>query len=354
MWIERLFPHGTMASRRSSTSGVSGFTLVKCRPRGVQWARGMTTARDGCGLTRRTVLAASLAAAGGLAARSARTQGAGAADGIEMNGKTVLVTGSTDGLGREVATRLAALGASVIVHGRNRERGAEVVREIETNGGSAVFQRADFASLDAVRDLADIVSSSYGRLDLLVNNAGILTDGSDSRRTSADGHELVFAVNYLAAYALTHRLLPLIERSAPARIVNVASLAQQPIDFDDVMLTREFSPWRAYAQSKLAIVMLTIDLARELDGQGVGVNSLHPATFMDTKMVRQVGVAPTSTVDEGADAVMQLAVSRELEGRTGLYFNGLTEARANAQAYDDDARAKLRALSIELTGLGAT
>ena len=270
-----------------------------------------------------------------------------------MRGKTALVTGSTDGLGRVVAKELGALGATVIVHGRNRERGAEVVSEIEAEGsGSAVFYRSDFASLDDVRRLADTVLERHDRLDVLINNAGIWTDGSDTRRTSADGHELVFAVNYLAGFLLTHRLLPLIRRSAPARIVNVSSLAQQPIDFDDVMLTSGFSASRAYAQSKLAQAMFTLDLARELEGTGVTVNSLHPATLMNTTMVERAGATPRSSVEEGAEAVMQLAVAPELEGETGLFFNSLNEARANAQAYEEDARAKLRDLSAELTGVG--
>jgi len=315
-----------------------------------------------CGfLSRRTVLIASVGATAGAATRFAFGQPTRAAEAsqsgnssaeIDMTGKIALVTGSTDGLGRAVARRLGALGATVLVHGRNAARGAEAVREVEAAGGTASFHRADLASLDEVRALADTVLDRYDRLDLLINNAGIWTDGGDERRTSADGHELVFAVNYLAGYLLTHRLLPLIVRSAPARIVNVSSLAQQPIDFDDVMLERSFSAARAYAQSKLAQVMFTIDLARDLEGSGVTVNSLHPATFMDTSMVEKAGVTPRSTVDEGAEAVMHLATSPELEGRSGLFFNGLREARAHAQAYDDDARAKLRALSVQLTGAG--
>ncbi len=270
-----------------------------------------------------------------------------------MKGKTVLVTGSTDGLGRAVARELGALGATVIVHGRNRQRGEEAVREIGAAGGQAVFYPADFGSLSEVRGLAETVLANHDRLDVLINNAGIWTDGSDERRISEDGHELVFAVNYLAGFVLTHRLLPLLERSAPARIVNVSSLAQQSIDFDDVMLERNFSAARAYSQSKLAQVMFTIDLAERLAGTGVTANSLHPATFMDTAMVERAGATPRSTVEEGAEAVMQLAVSPQLEGRSGLFFNGLTEARANAQAYDAEARAMLRALTVELTGEGA-
>jgi len=282
------------------------------------------------------------------------SQTGNSAEDIDMTGKIALVTGSTDGLGRAVAAALGKLGATVLVHGRNRERGAETVREVEAAGGRAMFYAADFASLDEVRALADAIVEQHDRLDLLINNAGIWTDGSDERRVSRDGHELVFAVNYLAGYVLTRRLLPLLVRSAPSRIVNVSSLAQQPIDFDDVMLERSFSASRAYAQSKLAQVMFTIDLAAELEGTGVTVNSLHPATLMDTSMVEKAGATPRSTVAEGVEAVMQLAVSKALEGRSGLFYNGLREARAHAQAYDDNARARLRALSVELTGEGRT
>jgi NAD(P)-dependent dehydrogenase (short-subunit alcohol dehydrogenase family) len=262
----------------------------------------------------------------------------------------ILVTGSTDGLGREVALRLGSGGAHVIVHGRNRERGRAVVEAIESSGaGSARFYAADFASLEQVREFARSIQRDYDRLDVLVNNAGIWLQ-SDERMLSDDGHELTFAVNYLAGFLLTHELLRLIVDSAPSRIVNVASGAQTPIDFDDVMLERGYSGGRAYAQSKLAQILFTFDLAHELEGAGVIVNSLHPASLMDTPMVRGAGVAPRTTVDEGAEAVLHLVKAQNLE--SGQYFNGLTPARANAQAYDADARAALRTLSEELTGLG--
>ena len=160
-------------------------------------------------------------------------------------------------------------------------------------------------------------------------------------------------MNYLAGFLLTHLILPLIKNSAPARIVNVSSLGQQAIDFDDVMLTRGYSGSRAYCQSKLAQILFTIDLAHELASSGVTVNALHPATYMNTTMVRQSGVNPISTVEEGADAILKLAASPELEGESGLYFNGQREARADTQAYDLDARQELKALSIMLTGLSA-
>jgi NAD(P)-dependent dehydrogenase (short-subunit alcohol dehydrogenase family) len=272
----------------------------------------------------------------------------------KSDGKTALVTGSTDGVGREVAQRLGRDGWRLLVHGRDGERGKEAVAAIEKAGGAAEFIAADLSALAEVRRLADAVQKTTRRLDLLINNAGIGSGGPQGvRQESADGYESRFAVNYLSGFLLSHLLLPLLKSSAPARIVNVSSLGQQAIDFTDVMLTHGYSGMRAYRQSKLAQILLTIDLAAELAGTGVTVNALHPATFMNTTMVRQFGT-PMSTVEEGADAIMRLAVSPEMEGKTGLYFNGQREARADAQAYDAAAREELKALSFELTGFKTT
>jgi NAD(P)-dependent dehydrogenase (short-subunit alcohol dehydrogenase family) len=268
--------------------------------------------------------------------------------------KTALITGATDGVGRVVARRLATDGWRILAHGRNAERGQALVREIESAGGRATFLQADLASLAEVRRLADAVTAETDSLPLLINNAGIGSVGAaPGRQVSADGHELRFAVNYLAGFLLTHLLLPLVKAGTPARIVNVSSAGQQAIDFDDVMLTRNYSGTRAYCQSKLAQILFTIDLAEELEGSGNSTNCLHPSTYMDTTMVRQSGNTPMSSVETGADAIMQLAVSPRLEGRSGLYFNVMTEARPNAQANDPKARARLRALSRELTGLAS-
>jgi len=264
--------------------------------------------------------------------------------------KTALITGATDGVGRVVAKRLAADGWRVLAHGRSVQRGQSLVREIEVAGGKATFLRADLAALAEVRRLADTVKKETDSLPLLINNAGVGSVGETrGRQESADGHELRFAVNYLAGFLLTRLLLPLVKASAPARIVNVSSAGQQAIDFDDVMLTRDYSGVRAYCQSKLAQVLFTIDLAEELRGSGNSVNCLHPSTYMDTTMVRQSGNRPISSVETGADAIMQLAVSPGLAGRSGLYFNVMDEARPNPQANDPKARTRLRQLSLELT-----
>jgi NAD(P)-dependent dehydrogenase (short-subunit alcohol dehydrogenase family) len=213
----------------------------------------------------------------------------------------------------------------------------------------------DLSALAEVRRLAEAVPQQTDRLDILINNAGIGTGGSGApRQTSADGQELRLAVNYLAGFLLTRLLLPLLKQSAPSRIVNVASAGQQALDLTDVMLTRGYSGTRAYCQSKLAQIMFTFDLAGELHGTGVTVNTLHPATYMDTTMVRRAGATPLSSVEEGAEVILNLATSPALEGRTGLYFNGLREARADEQAYDARARHRLKAISFELTGLSST
>src|SRR4051812_23009365 len=203
---------------------------------------------------------------------------------MNMDGKTVLVTGSTDGVGRYVAAKLAAAGARVLVHGRDRERAKTLIAQIRQLGArDAVFYQADLSSLAGARQLADAVISDHKRLDVLISNAGIGSrPGGGARQTSADGFELRFAVNYLSGFLLVQLLLPLLKASTPSRIVNGASLGQHPLDFDGVMLTRDYHDNRAYAQSNVAQIMFAIDLAAQFAGSGVTVNSLHPATYMNT------------------------------------------------------------------------
>lgn len=267
-------------------------------------------------------------------------------------GKTVLVTGSTDGLGRELARALAAQGAHVIVHGRNAERGQAVVDEITRAGkGSAKFYAADFASLDAVRGFADTVARDYPKLDLLVNNAGLAFGGTD-RHVSADGHELQFAVNYLAGWILVHKLRPALAAAAPSRVVNVASLSASPIDFDDVMLEQPGAAARGYAQSKLAQVAMTVELAPAFAADGITMVSVHPATMMDTTLVRSFGLEPRTTVDEGRDHVMSLVNAPALQAGA-FYVDGAPSAPKHAQPEDPKARQRLAVLSARLTGVAA-
>jgi NAD(P)-dependent dehydrogenase (short-subunit alcohol dehydrogenase family) len=275
---------------------------------------------------------------------------------MDMAGKTVLITGSTDGVGRYVAARLAEAGARVLIHGRDKTRGEALLNEICLRQPyEGAFYLANFSSLSGVRQLAKSVLAQEKRLDVFISNAGIgSTSPGSERQLSADGHELRFAVNYLSGFLLARLLLPLLKASAPARIVNVASLGQHPLDFDDVMLTKGYTGTRAYAQSKLAQIMFTIDLAAEIDGSGVTVNALHPATYMNTTMVREGGITPISTVEQGGEAILHLADGDDMAGKTGMFFNGMQPSKANPQAYDGAARQRLRTLSLQLAGLPAT
>lgn len=269
----------------------------------------------------------------------------------------ILITGATDGLGQLVAAHLAEQGATLLLHGRDQRKGERLLEDIrEKTGNSALhYYNADLASLEEVRRLADEIGNDHQRLDILINNAG-LGAGPDTakRETSADGYELRLAVNYLAPFLLTRRLLPLLrsaaEISGEARIVNVSSAAQQAIDFDDVMLEGQYDGMRAYAQSKLALIMFTFDMAEELAGSGVTANALHPASLMDTRMVREWFGTPRTSVEEGAEALEYVALADELDGVTGEYFNQKNRARAKSQAYDAQARRRLRALSEKWIG----
>ena len=272
---------------------------------------------------------------------------------MDMRGKTVVITGSTDGVGRYVAGELARQGAQVLIHGRDAARAKALIDEIKRRGDTVPqFYRADLSSLAGVRQFADAVKADHKKIDVFVSNAGIGSQNSGpQRQESADGFELRFAVNYLSGFLLAHLLLPLIKAAAPARIVNVASLGQHPIDFDDVMITKNYSGSRAYSQSKLSQIMFTIDLADELKGSGVTVNALHPATYMNTTMVRAGGITPISTVEQGGAAILHLVEGDDVAGKSGLFFNGMNEMKANAQAYDEAARKRLRELSFKLAGL---
>ncbi|GHE97636.1 3-oxoacyl-ACP reductase [Streptomyces spiralis] len=261
---------------------------------------------------------------------------------------TVLITGATSGLGRYVAFELVRSGHVVLAHGRDPGRTERLVEELRAEGEAAGFV-ADLASLAQVRELGAEVAQAYPGLDVLVNNAGVGSGGPDSaREVSADGHELRLAVNYLAPVVLTRSLLPVLRRNAPARIVNVGSAGQEPLDFADPELTRGYSGVAAYCRSKFALAAHTFSLAEELAGTGVAVNVLHPATYMDTSMVRAAGIEPWNTVADGAPGVLDLA-TRDLG--SGRYFDGTRPARAHEAAYDAGVRARLTAVTEQLLGL---
>lgn len=267
---------------------------------------------------------------------------------------TALITGATDGLGRGVAERLAAEGADLHLQGRDPKRLASTAEALrDATGNQRIHTHlADLSALDEVRTLADEVEASTDQLHLLISNAGIGSGKPDlpSRQESRDGHELRFAVNYLAGFLLTMRLLPLLRRSAPARVVYVASLGQAPLDFDDVMLERGYDGTRAYSQSKLAQISSANFLADRVPADQVSFNSLHPSTFMPTKIVLEQHGHSVDTLQDAVEATLRLATAPELDGVSGSFFDRQSEAAAQEQAYDEEARRRLWELSLELSG----
>ncbi|MFK0108285.1 SDR family NAD(P)-dependent oxidoreductase [Streptomyces sp. NPDC091217] len=261
---------------------------------------------------------------------------------------TILITGATSGLGRYVAFELVRSGHVVLAHGRDPGRTGQLVAELRTEGEAEGFV-ADLASLAQVRELGAHVADAHPDLDVLINNAGIGagTPGS-GRELSTDGHELRLAVDYLAPVALTRALLPVLRTNAPARIVNVGSAGQELLDFADPEFTRGYQGFAAYCRAKFALAAHTFALAEELAGTGVAVNVLHPATFMDTAMVREGGVAPWSTVADGAPGVLALATQNL---GTGGYFDGTSKARAHEATYDKDVQKRLSAVTDQLLAL---
>jgi NAD(P)-dependent dehydrogenase (short-subunit alcohol dehydrogenase family) len=261
---------------------------------------------------------------------------------------TVPITGATDGLGRALAERLAGDGHSLILHGRDAGRLADTAAAL--HGAEVHTVLADLADLGQVRKLANDVRGLTDRLDVFVSNAGIgggLPAGR-TRMTSADGYELRFAVNYLAGFLLTLELVPLLRAAAPARVVNVASLGQHPLDFDDLMIEHGYSGTRAYSQSKLAQIMSGFELAARIPASEVTVNSLHPGTYMPTKIVMQETGHTVDTLETGVDATARLAVGADVDGVTGRFFDRTRDARADDQAYDPAARRELWRRSLEL------
>jgi NAD(P)-dependent dehydrogenase (short-subunit alcohol dehydrogenase family) len=272
-----------------------------------------------------------------------------------MTQRTTLITGATQGMGRALALDLAPRGGVLLLHGRNRDRLEHVAAEARAAAPDTTIRTylADLSDLDQVHAMADRIRTTEPHLDGLINNA-VAGGGAQplERELSRQGHELRFAVNHLAPYALTRDLLPLLTASAPARVINVASIGQEAIDFDDVMFERGYEGLRAYCRSKLALIMATFELAAELQGTGVTVNALHPAHLMDTDGVRAYGLTPATSTQEGVRPTVRLLLDPELATTTGRYFDQFTDARAHEQAYDADTRERLMKLTHKLIGQG--
>lgn len=281
---------------------------------------------------------------------------------MSLAGKVCLVTGATNGIGFTAARELARLGAAVWVHGRDAERGRRATEDIVRASGNheVRFVRADFARLEEVRRLAAEIEASSSRLDVLINNAGVICP---ERTLTAEGYETTFAVNHLAPFLLTLLLRGKLEQSAPARIVVVASEAHRrsQLDFDDLMMTRDYSLFRAYGRSKLANILFTRALARRLEGGAVTANALHPGVvrtnlFNHGSALTRWGAATIGRLfmispEQGARTTVYLAGSSELEGRSGGYYSNcrLIEPSAAAQRGEDGER--LWELSAQLVGL---
>lgn len=269
--------------------------------------------------------------------------------------QTILITGATDGLGKATALALASQGARLLLHGRSAERLQLTRQELTAASGNDHIEtyRADFASLAEVRALAQNIQSQHSRLDMLINNAAAPGSKPEAhqRELSTDDHELSFAVNYLAPFLLTHLLLPSLRAAAPSRIINVSSIGQKPINFDDIMMEHNYVPLDAYRQSKLAQVMFTFDLAEKLRDQHITVNVLHPASLMPTKLAQEYFGWTIETLQDGVNSLLHVAADPALDSVTGIFFDHQQLARANEQAYDAAVRQRLWDLSCRLCGL---
>ena len=275
-----------------------------------------------------------------------------------MKHQNILITGATDGLGKALALDLAGKGYRLLLHGRDQGRLEEVADQVAAANSEAGVHTyvADFSSLESVRQMAQRILAQEKNLHVLINNAGVGAGPSHAgRQLSQDGYELRFQVNYLGPFLLTHSLLPLFEASARAqegsRIVNVSSVGQRRIDFDNLMLDQGYSGINAYSQSKLALIMFSFDLSQQLKPLRVSVNALHPATLMPTKMTLEAFGYGMASIAEGVMATKRLAVGKEWDTVTGEYLEGEHPAKANAQAYDIAARQKLKAITMKLVGL---
>ena len=273
-----------------------------------------------------------------------------------MQGKTILVTGSTDGIGKQTALELACMGAHVIVHGRSLARAQAALEEIRqaverTCGEPALdILIADFSSLEQVRQMAAQVQERFPRLDVLVNNAGVFMK---RRQLTPQGLEYTLVINHLAHFLLTHLLLDVLKRSAPARILNVSSNTHQwvtDVDFDNLQGERHYDGDDAYALSKLANIWFTVELAERLQGSGVTVNALHPGVI-NTKLLRTGFVAPGAEVSEGAETSVYLACAPQVEGVSGAYFVQKQRSGTSALSRDRELRQRFWQVSAALVGL---
>ena len=269
-----------------------------------------------------------------------------------MNQPVILITGSTDGIGKATAQNLLSRGAEVIIHGRNKQKGNRVRKELAkvTGGSLPDLLVADLSRLDEVRHMAEDTASRYPRLNVLINNAGTF---EKERYLTSDGVEKTFAVNFLAPFLLTRSLLPVLTNTTPSRIVTVASSAHEDvdhIDWDNLPAQDHYDGWGAYALSKFADITFTYSLARAIKGTGVTVNCLHPGVT-DTKLLRSVFPGyPAISPEVGARTSVYLATSLDVTGTSGRYFDGRKQVRSSALTYNREVQDRLWNLAENLVG----
>ncbi|MBN1204090.1 MAG: SDR family oxidoreductase [Myxococcaceae bacterium] len=266
------------------------------------------------------------------------------------DGRIVLVTGATDGIGLQTAVDLARTGARVVVHGRTSEKVDKALGVIEEAGGRAEGVAFDLGSLASVRQGAEELARRFPRLDVLVNNAGVFMN---DRVLTEDGLETTFQVNHLAPFLLTNLLLRGPLAGPRARILNVSSIAHSRgrMHFEDLQLARGFNGYAAYAQSKLANILFTFELAERLPAEQVTANCLHPGVVSTKLLIDGFGMGGSDTAEEAAATSVFLATSPEVEGVTGRYFARQREVNPAPQALDVAARKRLWELSEQLSGL---
>ena len=267
---------------------------------------------------------------------------------MASSGRIFLVTGATDGIGKQTAAKLAQTGATVLLHGRNKTRLEQAAQEIKekTNNNNLSTFLADLSSLAEVRKLSDDIHQKFDHLDVLINNAGVLMN---TRQESADGYEMTFAVNVLAPFLLSSLLLDLLKKGSASRIVNVTSMLQaQHIDFTDLQLKKTFNGNAAYELSKACVVMFTYDTAEMLKADNITVNSLHPGV-VNTKILSTFGAGGMG-VDEADDEFM-VATDVKYNGITGKFFMNLKESKSSSVTYDKSARKRLWDILLEMTGV---
>ncbi len=270
-----------------------------------------------------------------------------------MENKVVLITGATDGIGKQVASQLADLGARVFIHGRNAEK-AELVRQeiIQATSNTQVETLiADFQSLEQVRQMAEELKSKIDRLDVLINNAGVFMG---KRRLSVDGFEMTFAVNYLAPFLLTHLVKDLLVKAAPARIITLSSSGHKLVylNLRNLQGERFYWGWVAYCRSKLLNMIFTIELSQRLDGSGVVINAVHPGVIK-TNILKSARISSNLSVQEGAQPIVRLASAPDFGEVSGKYFDRMREAVPNCIANNSQLRRKIWEISADMVGLKA-